>query len=171
MRMRQFAALWILVLISCGGPPQSAPAPTAEKSAHRRTVAAPVETAADEPDAKQFLEVDWGTLRGLDVRTGATTPLIELAIGTPVRIAGYLVPFDDGLDQSSEFLVVPGAGLCVHLPPPPPNQIILAEMQGPPARMLTGAVWVYGRLEVQTATTPYAEAGYKLYAQSVRPVK
>lgn len=44
---------------------------------------------------------------------------------TQVRIPGFMVPleFDDEL-RVTEFFVVPYFGACIHVPPPPPNQLI-----------------------------------------------
>ena len=46
---------------------------------------------------------------------------------THVKIPGYLLPlnYDDG--KTTEFLLVPWVGACIHTPPPPQNQIIYIE--------------------------------------------
>lgn len=122
------------------------------------------------PPGGPYLDLDWQTLRGLNVQSGATTPLIELALGANVRIAGYLVPFDDGTEETSEFLVVPSAGMCVHTPPPPANQMVLAQSgTGRPAKMLTGAVYVYGKLDLDTGNSPYGQTSYRMTAEAIRP--
>jgi hypothetical protein len=149
---------------------ESTAAPAAKGHARK----ALIERASEEeppPAGGPFIDLDWGTLRGLDVRNGQTTPLIDLAVGAPVRIAGYLVPFDDGTEETSEFLVVPSAGMCVHTPPPPPNQMILARSSGRPAKMLTGAVWIYGKLDLQTGDSPYGQTAYQMNAEAIRAYK
>lgn len=133
----------------------------------------PVRKAAPDTDTAPppggpYLDLDWQTLRGLNVQSGATTPLIELALGANVRIAGYLVPFDDGTEETSEFLVVPSAGMCVHTPPPPANQMVLAQA-GRPTKMLTGAVYVYGKLDLDTGNSPYGQTAYRMTAEAIRP--
>lgn len=47
--------------------------------------------------------------------------------GVKVTIAGYLLPVGYKNRKVSEFLLVPTIGSCVHVPPPPPNQLIFVE--------------------------------------------
>lgn len=52
--------------------------------------------------------------------------------GKDIRIPGYIVPFDFSDEgKYSEFLLVPYFGACVHVPPPPPNQIIYVTTDKP----------------------------------------
>lgn len=44
--------------------------------------------------------------------------------GKYVRLPGYLLPLEVKDDRVSEFLLVPFVGACIHVPPPPPNQIV-----------------------------------------------
>jgi uncharacterized protein len=45
--------------------------------------------------------------------------------GATVRLPGFIVPLEGVKDGSvSEFLLVPYFGSCIHVPPPPPNQIV-----------------------------------------------
>jgi hypothetical protein len=74
--------------------------PAAVSKGHARKAVqqrASVDTKEEDspPAGGPYIDLDWGTLRGLDVRSGQTTPLIDLAVGAPVRVAGYLVPFDE----------------------------------------------------------------------------
>ncbi|HBC56143.1 MAG TPA: DUF3299 domain-containing protein, partial [Gammaproteobacteria bacterium] len=48
--------------------------------------------------------------------------------GQAIRIPGFIVPleFDDG-QTITQFFLVPFFGACVHVPPPPPNQIIFVH--------------------------------------------
>ena len=174
--MRLALALLLLLAAACSSPKVVAKeesAATPAPKGHARKAIERTDIKEDEapPAGGPFIDLDWGTLRGLDTRNGQTTPLIELAVGAPVRIAGYLVPFDDGTEETSEFLVVPSAGMCVHTPPPPANQMILARAQGRPAKMLTGAVWIYGKLDLQTGDSPYGQTAYQMNADAIRPYK
>ena len=57
-----------------------------------------------------------------------STEVKEEMNGTKVRIPGFIVPlgFDD--DQTiTQFFLVPYFGACLHMPPPPPNQIVLVN--------------------------------------------
>ena len=47
------------------------------------------------------------------------------------RIDGFMVPleFDYGKGLVvDEFVLVPDAGMCIHVPPPPPNQMIFVKL-------------------------------------------
>lgn len=46
--------------------------------------------------------------------------------GVDVRLAGYLLPLDLSGKAVKEFLLVPYVGACIHVPPPPPNQLVYA---------------------------------------------
>ena len=41
-----------------------------------------------------------------------------------IKIAGYITPIAFDGDNVTEFLFVPFRGACIHVPPPPANQII-----------------------------------------------
>jgi len=40
---------------------------------------------------------------------------------------------------------------------------------GRPARMLTGAVYVYGKLDLDTGNSPYGQTAYRMTAEAIRP--
>lgn len=44
--------------------------------------------------------------------------------GKPVRIPGYLLPLEFDGEKVIEFFLVPYIGACIHVPPPPANQIV-----------------------------------------------
>lgn len=176
--MKRATLLALALTASCSrGPAVKAVEETpAQQPDHRARKPKPSATVSSNendppPPPGQYLELDWQTLRGLDVRTGQTTPLVELAVGANVRIAGYLVPFDDGTEETSEFLVVPSAGMCVHTPPPPPNQMVLAQASGRPVKMINGAVWVYGKLDLDAGSSPYGQTAYRMNAEAVRAAR
>jgi uncharacterized protein len=88
--------------------------------------------------------------------------------GRRVRIAGYLVPIGfDGVGVR-EFLLVPYVGACIHVPPPPPNQIIdVRSEEGVEIRGMFDAVQVTGTLAVGALPTELAEVGYRITADAV----
>ena len=96
-------------------------------------------------------EITWRQLRQLNVKTGEMPIELKKLMGKPVKIPGYAVPIegDGGFDYISEFLLVPVFGMCIHVPPPPPNQVIFVEMKEPvPFEELLDAIWLYGVLEI-----------------------
>lgn len=92
--------------------------------------------------------------------------------GREVRIGGYPVPLEaDARGRSTEFFLVPYPGACIHVPPPPPNQIVLVRHpHGVTIEDIYQPLWVSGRLQVEEVSNALAEAVYSLQASAVRPV-
>ncbi|MGE4073513.1 MAG: DUF3299 domain-containing protein [Lysobacterales bacterium] len=101
-------------------------------------------------------------------QTGSFEVIKELD-GSQVRIAGYIVPVEvDSDNQMSEFFIVPYFGACIHVPPPPPNQIILARLAKPiPVTEIYDAYWIEGTLNVETIKNDIAASAYTLSATKV----
>ena len=93
--------------------------------------------------------------------------------GKRVRLAGFLVPLDFDAEVVKEFLLVPYFGACIHVPPPPANQIVYVTSQkGVKVGDMLDAVWVTGTFtSTQPITTELAEAGYRIAADHVEPYK
>jgi hypothetical protein len=88
--------------------------------------------------------------------------------GKHVRIGGYVVSLDFDATKVKEFLLVPFVGACIHVPPPPANQIVYVKSdEGFDVSGMFDPVWVTGTLKVTTAFTDLAEAGYTLEAEKV----
>jgi uncharacterized protein len=95
-------------------------------------------------------------------------PVVAELDGKRVRIGGYVVSLDFDATKVKEFLLVPFVGACIHVPPPPANQIVYVKSE--PGFEVTGMfdpVWVTGILKATTAHTGLAEAGYSLVAEKV----
>ena len=116
-----------------------------------------------------MVPVPWRTLRGLNTRTGEQTPELKKLNGSTVTVQGYMVPFDDEDDKTTEFLIVPVMGQCVHLPPPPPNQIVLVRManQKPTKVWFQDLILVEGKLEITDQKSPFGLVCYRLTASKV----
>jgi uncharacterized protein len=68
--------------------------------------------------------------------------------GKRVRIAGYLLPLDFADDGVQDFLLVPYVGACIHVPPPPPNQIIYVRASEKfQVKELFVPAWITGTLK------------------------
>ncbi|MEP6590593.1 MAG: DUF3299 domain-containing protein [Gemmatimonadota bacterium] len=74
--------------------------------------------------------IDWKLLGTLDLTTGRAPASLAALDGKVVRIAAFIVPLEDDMQQADEFLLVPYFGACVHTPPPPPNQMVYVKMRG-----------------------------------------
>lgn len=88
--------------------------------------------------------------------------------GKQVRIGGYVVPLDFEATSVKEFLLVPFVGACIHVPPPPANQIIYVKVaKGFDVTESFDPVTVTGTIKADTAFTGLADAGYSMDAESV----
>lgn len=65
-----------------------------------------------------------------DAGESGRTPTAALDNET-VEITGYLVPSDREGDTVYEFLLVPWAGACSHMPAPAPNQVLRVHARTP----------------------------------------
>ena len=87
--------------------------------------------------------------------------------GQEVTISGFMVPLLFDADRVSQFLLVPYAGACIHVPPPPPNQIILVESNEPVETSgMLEAITVTGVLRVADLRLELAQVAYTLEAES-----
>jgi hypothetical protein len=99
----------------------------------------------------QAPKISWRMLRGLNFNTGEMTPDLQGLMNARVRVPGYMVPLEDNLEEVSEFLLVPTPGACIHVPPPPPNQIVHVIMDNhekAKVRFWMEPVWVEGVIKV-----------------------
>ena len=91
-------------------------------------------------------------------------PVVTTFDQQQVRLAGYVVPLTiDANSRVIDFLLVPYLGACIHVPPPPSNQIIYVDAeQGLPLDELWEPFWVEGQLQVAVLETAEITAGYQL---------
>ena len=72
-------------------------------------------------------------------------PVVQGLDGKRVHIGGYVVPLDFQATRVKEFLLVPFVGACIHVPPPPANQIIYVKSElGFDVQGVFDPVWVTG---------------------------
>jgi len=85
-----------------------------------------------------------------------------------IRMPGYLVPLDFQSEGSKQFLLVPYFGACIHVPPPPPNQIVYVTTEEPyRSQGLFEPVYVTGLFTVATTSTELADVAYALSAEDI----
>lgn len=90
--------------------------------------------------------------------------------GKTVRLPGYIVPIDYSGTGVTAFILVPFVGACVHVPPPPANQLVFVTTQEPYENSgLFEAVNVVGMFGTASMTTQLAEIGYALSADLIEP--
>lgn len=120
----------------------------------------------------QYYEVDWTLLRELDVQTGSRTGKLAAVDGQFVKIPGFVVPLDDDDAGLSEFLLVPSPQACIHVPPPPPNQMVMVRMKaGTAPQRSWGPVWIKGKLHIATTESQYGKISYLLHGNGSEPYR
>ncbi|WP_372068667.1 DUF3299 domain-containing protein [Vibrio pelagius] len=90
--------------------------------------------------------------------------------GSNVKIPGFVIPLEGDSESISEFLLVPFYGACIHVPPPPPNQIIYVKFEeGTPTKDLWDIVYITGTLKTETVISDDigVESGYSIEGASL----
>ena len=89
-----------------------------------------------------------------------------------IKIAGYIAPIAFDGDNVIEFLLVPYRGACIHVPPPPANQIIYVKSaNGLKADEIWSPKWITGVLTANSISTIVADVGYSIKEALVSPYK
>lgn len=86
-----------------------------------------------------------------------------------IRLPGYVVPlaFDDRR-RVIEFFLVPYMGACLHLPPPPPNQLVHVTYElGLELDSLYTPYWIEGDLLIKSTSNAIAQAAYAIKVHKV----
>ena len=95
-------------------------------------------------------------------------PVIESLDNTFVKIPGFMLPLEFNGQEVTEFLLVPYVGACIHVPPPPANQVVYVKLEKPwVSTDLYDPVWVEGMMQVESIRSLYAEAAYTIQGLEV----
>ena len=96
-------------------------------------------------------------------------PVVQSLDGQAIRLPGYIVPLEVNEEgRTTEFLLVPYFGACIHVPPPPSNQIVHVKSEvGVKLDELYQPYWVEGPLQVKASTSELADAGYQMAADKI----
>jgi len=88
-----------------------------------------------------------------------------------IRLPGFIVPVSIDMDKVmtvTKFFFVPFFGACIHVPPPPPNQILYVRYpKGVTLSDLYTAYWIAGELRVEKTDNDIALAAYAMDADLV----
>lgn len=97
-------------------------------------------------------------------------PLRKEMDGQQVRLPGFVVSLAGEGERIQEFLLVPYFGACIHVPPPPLNQVVHVVAKAPHDSIRTmDTVWIAGTLRVERAETMMGDAGYAMRDAEVLP--
>jgi hypothetical protein len=171
---------WLLLLLS-----GSARAAEAARELSWAALVPPVTQTPDDIKSKGFLanaqprgadgiptppapDAGWMSLRMQQPDSNAPPAVVAELDGQRVRIGGYVVALDFDATKIKEFLLVPFVGACIHVPPPPPNQIIYVKAAD--GFEITGQfdpIYVTGTLKTARQFTGLAVTGYTMEAEKV----
>jgi len=84
--------------------------------------------------------------------------------GHKIKLPGYVVPIEsDDQGRMTEFFFVPFFGACIHVPPPPPNQLVYAKLgQAIKTPQIWDPYWLRGELRVETVKNQIAGSAYTM---------
>ena len=95
-------------------------------------------------------------------------------VGKKIRIDGFMVPLDFDYGEAltvEEFVLVPDAGMCIHVPPPPPNQMILVKLKSPEkVRFMYQPIAIEGVLKNTKPIEEVYNSIYEMEAESVQDI-
>jgi hypothetical protein len=91
--------------------------------------------------------------------------------GRKVRLPGLVIPLEGDGKTVSEFLLVPYFGACIHVPPPPSNQIVYVTADAEKAEVheVYEPVWVTGTLRTEQHHKDMGDSSYTIMAEKVEP--
>lgn len=145
-------------------------------AAHICRIAEPVgfyDPVAPVSAAEKAPSLTWENLRSFDFQTGKIPPELKKHDGAIVRVPGFVIPLEDSDRLVSEFLLVPFPLACIHVPAPPPNQIVHVKMDKSKkiAFDFYEPVWAQGRLKIQQTQNMYTDSSYFMTGLSVEPYR
>jgi uncharacterized protein len=91
----------------------------------------------------------------LAIRKRMDTEVVKKWHNKKISIPGFLLPLELSGKRVKEFLLVPYVGACIHVPPPPPNQIInvtMANKKGYKHKKIYEPVLITGVLKINSVT-------------------
>jgi len=127
-------------------------------------------TMANTHSSSKVTEADWKQLQSLNTISGNIPDELRPLNGTTIKIPGFIIPLEDNQDFVEEFLFVPSPMACIHVPPPPPNQIIHVKMaSGKKAKMTYGPVWLTGKFVISENSGKKVKASFEMIGSFTQP--
>ena len=84
--------------------------------------------------------------------------------GQEIRLPGFVVPVETTAEgKLKEFFLVPYFGACIHVPPPPANQIVYGRLEEPVDMVnIWDAFWMEGTLNIEDVSNETADSAYTM---------
>jgi hypothetical protein len=119
-------------------------------------------------------EVNWETLKTLDFDSKTKKSIIKddlkKVLSKEVTIKGFMMPLDYESKEVVEFLFMPYVPACMHVPPPPANQLILVKMKkGSKIKPSFYPIALTGKLSVEANAE--LESSYKFEGTKFKELK
>ncbi|MEM8791935.1 MAG: DUF3299 domain-containing protein [Pseudomonadota bacterium] len=90
--------------------------------------------------------------------------------GKQVQLPGYPVPLEFEDTAIKAFILVPYIGACIHVPPPPPNQLVFVRVKEPfEIDSMWDPVYATGIFNSSAVATELAEIGYAMSDAFIEP--
>ena len=115
--------------------------------------------------------VTWEMMKAFNFETGEIPDSLQQYDNQIIEIAGFIVPLemDEYLDKVTEFFLVPDPMACIHVPPPPPNQMIYVKMaESIPLDMDYRGIAITGTLTIPDTTDGNAFFGFEIEGISAK---
>lgn len=94
--------------------------------------------------------------------------LNEALDGVLIRMPGYVIPLEVNSKGVTDFVLVPYVGACIHVPPPPANQLVMVTTDRPwPSNQLWDPVWVTGVMNTKLQASGLGQTGYTISAEEI----
>ncbi|WP_437879742.1 DUF3299 domain-containing protein [Pseudomonas sp. LRF_L74] len=144
--------------------------------ADRKALEQMPEISHDTPEANGTFTNKNGGLKQTDKKLPEvmySAKTVKSLDGKKLRLGGYPVPLEtDAKGRATLFFLVPYPGACIHVPPPPPNQIVLVRYpKGIRLDDIYAPIWVEGPLKIEQVSNDLADAAYAIDAGMVRLVE
>jgi hypothetical protein len=95
-------------------------------------------------------------------------------VGKKIKIDGFMVPLDFDYGEAltvEEFVLVPDAGMCIHVPPPPPNQMIFVKLKKPEkVRYMYQPIIIEGVLKKTPPVKNVYNSIYEVSAETIKDI-
>ncbi|WP_089721190.1 DUF3299 domain-containing protein [Candidatus Entotheonella palauensis] len=115
--------------------------------------------------------VSWMTLVELDYQTGQYPDELGQLNGTTIQLPGYVVPLHTEGNEILELNLVPQFGMCIHIPPPPPNQMVYVKLKESVKfrDVFARPIWITGKFNIVSTDSKYGSTGFTIADANVRP--
>lgn len=127
-------------------------------------------TAQDSVDALSELGEDNETAARFQAALKSSR-VVDAFNNINIRLPGFVVPIESNEEQRvTSFFIVPYFGACLHMPPPPPNQIIYVETkEGIELDVLYDPLLFEGTIVIEQTQNAVANSAYTMRLNSAEP--